>query len=295
MSQQQNYNTSYYETHKSQLQARAKLRERKNRADARKFRACIQSALHAPTTTPILNYAGATVSLALVGLLTFILLREMTAFYAESDSILNSWIKAVALEGAVIWFSFSTHKLLLHRILYKAIALAICLFSIYAMASKQVGLGLDDIQSKQINSRAISDAEKAIEAKSAQRDYFMTNGWVTAARKTEAAIDLLRSKLETLRASALKSKPISATTHSTAAAVIFRLLLMVANILAAQRLGEIFRNFKSQVGILEPEVKLSKMKPEISRTGKPQQKREVSRGEQFQFWEWFSGEGRARA
>ncbi len=282
----QNYNTTYYQTHKEQIKQRAKLRERKNRSDARKFRTAKQVGSHSSISTPT-RYVEAIIFFILVSLITFLLLREMTEFYAADGGGALSWVQAIALEGTVLAFSALTPSSLIQRIAFKTIAIAICAFSIYAMASKQVGVGLGSIEAKQIVSRAISDAEKAIEEKTVQRDYFFRNGWVSAARKTEAAIDALRLKLETLRATAMQSKPIDATTHNTVASVIFRVLLMLANILCAQRLGEICRNFKMPRGISRNETEIPKRCIEISRQEKLQKLKE-SRGEQIGLWSWVN-------
>jgi hypothetical protein len=296
MSPQQSYNAIYYETHKDKLKTQAKLRERKNRADARKFRAGLQSTPHSPTfISRSGNYCEAAIFLALVSLITFLLLREMTDFYAEDGGSTLAWIKAIALEGTVLAFSAITSSKFLQRVAFKFVALAICAFSIYAMASKQVGLGLSMSRADSLNLEAIASVKIRISAKTAESALMFQKGWITAGRKLERQIDQLHNELKQLQIRSENLKPATATTHLTLAAVIFRMLLMLANILAAQRLGEIFRNFKPKIGILESENRISKRSPEISRAVNKLQKPELCDGWKFQFWEWLTGERRVRA
>jgi hypothetical protein len=236
------YNTSYYATHKDRIKTRARYRERKKRAEAVAFR----SVQH-PTEPKL--YFKATLLFALVACITYLLLAEMSAFYAEAEgSILLGWMKAIALEGSVIAFSVIKPQDFLRRVLYPILSIAICALSLYALCSKQVGIGLGSIETKQINSRAIVDAENAIQAKLAQHDLLLHNGWITSARKTDVAIDSLRAELKALRVEATKMKSTTAATHSMWVQILMRVALMVSNLVFSKRLFEILGNFKPRMG-----------------------------------------------
>lgn len=293
MNTARDYNRAYYLAH-PELKEKAKERERQKREEISRLRKSKIPKKVIPATL-----LAAIAYFVLMSGLTFLLLREMAGFYGESEgSIMLAWLKAGVLEGTVILFSFSTHKKLMHRISYKFLAVGICVLSIYGMCSKQLGLGLGSIESKQINSRAIGDAEKAIAEKSIQRDYLLSHGWITAARKTEAAIDSLRLKLDQLRATAVALKPVQAVTHSTVVQVLLRVFLMLANILAAHKLGELSRKLKSQFEVSGQKsafsmhsfeirgrkLKLSKVEGHLQKPrggGVPESRFDS-------FWKWFS-------
>lgn len=285
---QTSYNRSYYVAH-PELKERARERERQRREEISRLR---KSKIQ--RKEPFTTLLAATAYFLLMFGLTFLLLREMAGFYSDSEtSSMLAWLKASVLEGAVILFSFSSHKKLMHRMIYKILAVGICVLSIYGMCSKQLGLGLGSIESKQINSRAISDAEKAITEKSLQRDYLLSHGWVTAARKTEAAIDALRLKLDQLRASAIALKPVQAVTHSTVVQVLLRVFLMLANILAAHKLGDLSRQLKRQFETSEHQNEISKRNLETRgrklKLSRPEDSLQRPRGreESENSWDWL--------
>ncbi len=85
------YQTEYYRTH-PKLKEKSKERERKKRADARAFRK-----VKTQKTTTLFTLEGLGF-LFLVSAFTFLLVREMAGFYAESDGFgVIAWLKATAL------------------------------------------------------------------------------------------------------------------------------------------------------------------------------------------------------
>jgi len=59
--------------------------------------------------------------------------------------------------------------------------------------------------------KAIEEVTEGITAKSAHRDFYFSKRWISAAHKTEVAIDGLRQKLDHLRMKPLDTKPSIAT------------------------------------------------------------------------------------
>ena len=280
-SKKRTYHKTYYLSH-PELKTKAREREARRRANAFAYQ---KSKLRKQCRSKF-NLVEAMGFLFLLAVFTSLLLRETAFFYSESKNPdLIAWTKACALEGAAIAFAMVTHKSLLKRVLYKTVAIGICVLSIYAMSIQQVGVGLGEIESKEITVKAIADTENAILAKSNQRDYLLAHGWVSAARKMESSIDGLRLKLDQLHARTLQLKVTQAVTHSTIVQVLLRVFLMIGNLLVAHRLGELFKAMKAQLEISRQETEISNRKLKIS---KPRDclLRPDSEGPNL-YWKWF--------
>lgn len=257
---QTTYNSNYYQTNKIKLRERAKLREQKKSSDAKKYH------VRKKKFSFSFEYVEPLILVALITVFTFLLLREVSAFYAEDGSSnLISWLKAIALEGSVLVFSFISPPKVLHRVVYKGFAILICVYSVVVMAQKQIGSGLMTIETSKTISSAILDAKNDILEKSKLREYYLSHDWISAARKIEIQIDSLRGELKELTSESKKLKPINATSYSTAAQVAFRIILAIANILASSYFGKLLRTFKPKNGISKQKLEIPKPKIEVSR------------------------------
>jgi hypothetical protein len=296
--QKTKYNKEYYQAH-PELKEKARERERRKRAQAGAFRSA-KFAKSKSTSAPQLTsrcsmQIEALLLPIILAVITFLLLREMVEFYynPQSSQILP-WVKALAVEGVILIFSFISDSRAFMRVMYKSLAVALCLFSIYAMSSKYFSAAIMSVNSYQVTERAIVDLETAIKEKRVQRDGFFSKGWISAARKTEASIDLLREKLEVLRTQVVNTSPVVATASATLAQIIFRVLLMFTNILAAHRFGQILKfleTFKNDDEILPESLEISKRRMKFQKSEKG---RRVQEDDQFQIsflqpWKISSG------
>jgi hypothetical protein len=294
--QKTKYNKEYYLAH-PELKEKARERERKKRVQSIAYRnSKLTNGKPSPTSSQISRSSVQFEAILLPVLLltvTFLLLREMISFYSEPNaSQIIPVVKALAVEGVILVFSFLTDSRAFMRALYKSLAVALCLFSTYAMCSKHFSDAVISVNSFRITERAIVDLETAIQRKQTQADELFSKGWISAARKTESAIDSLREQLQVLRAQVINAKPVAATASTTFAQIIFRVLLMLTNILAAHRFGQILKfleSFKIGDEILARDLEISKKRLKFQEAEKA---RESKQGPQFQFpffKEWSGG------
>lgn len=166
---------------------------------------------------------------------SYILLSEMTTVVG--------FIKALAIEGSILYLSVIAHKIRNKDRLYKALALCMGLFSIYSIISPHLTAAYSTVTEQKILYQRVSSLEENLKSKRLQRDTLLEKEWITAARKLESSIDALEAKLDTLRISTVNTSPVI---FNTIAQVILRVLLLVSNILIIQKLVETFAQKKEQ-------------------------------------------------
>lgn len=202
------YNKTYYLNH-PEIKEKAKIRERKKRAQIRR-------------PFPYLLFV-------LVGLTTVLLLTEMSQFY-------GSWIRAGVLESLVLIFSVLDTTSKFTRYIYKFVTCGICALSIYGMSSTYLEAGIQAYRSEQTTKTTILELERTIKSKEEQRDQMLSKGWISAAKRAEAVLDELKARLDHFRTKFVGLKPIAL--HTTGIQIVSRFFLMLGNILLVQRLVE---------------------------------------------------------
>lgn len=283
---QSDYNRNYYLAH-PELREKARDRERLRRTHAKAFQLSKKKSTskglpgrNSETRTSI--FIELLLLPLLLACLTYLLLQEMASFYVTSDgTIALAWIKAIALETSVLVFSFLGSSNAFAKVLYKLVAISICIFSTYAMCANHYSAGVSLVRNDQILERAISDLEVSISEKRIQRDQFREKGWLGASRKAEHSIELLQEKLAELRSKYMSTKPATATTSTTLALIFFRILLMVSNILVADRFRITLKNLenlRTEFEVSIQNLKLSKSLNEISRAERKSPSKRMSGG-----------------
>lgn len=209
------YQKAYYATH-PELKDKAKARERQKRIELKTFRDA--QFLRSSERSPTQRESKVSVLIELLALpfllvcLTYLLFHEMVLFYSASEaSPVLYWMKAIAMEASVLIFSFLGHSSSFRGVVYKLVAIAVCLFSTWAMCVNHYSNGVRLARADLITERSIADLEVSIRRKEIQSDEYRSKHWVGAVNRTEKSIDGLREKLDHLREKLLNAKPAAVT------------------------------------------------------------------------------------
>lgn len=259
MDNTKDYSKSYYEKNKDRLKERAK--ERRKQAKQGNYLSlvpeqtksdkspasvtvqpqieCVQDSVQGVQVQVSRIQGLKTLGLALLGsVITLLLLHQMLEFYS-ADPIPLRWMKALATEGLVIFFSTLKHPSIWYRILYRLIAFGMCLLSIYTMSAKQLETHALNTQKHEAAVQAVQEIQASIKEKQTIQEQFTTNKWLTAARENSKILDQLNAKLENSRLNGLETlSPV----HSLIVQVLTRIFFMLGNILIAQKLLNGFKD-----------------------------------------------------
>ncbi len=180
--------------------------------------------------------------LLLVGLITGFLFSETARFYSEFDGSSGSaYLKAFILEGAVLAFSLLKGHTAMSRFLYRLMVVLIYSYSIWVVSGGVIQKALHQRMQFEQNRKIVSELEDEISKKTDVRDTYLSVNRITLGMKVDQSLSDFRQKLERSRDVLGQSPSVSVIWNTLFTLVVFRVLVMVSNLLFLQDLGRRFR------------------------------------------------------
>jgi hypothetical protein len=197
------------------------------------------------TSGALIRFVEICALLCLVAIMTYFLVAESAKFYLQaSERPTAAYLKAGMVEAIAIVFSFSGGGGSLLRWLQKLLVGLLCGLTLLTMSGPLVRSAVQEVIKVQSASRAIGALNIEITQKELLQKEYVNKGWLGAARRYEKGIDQVRRQLAIQRQSLTTLEVPGVTLNGLGILVAFRLLIVVANLIAVHRLANVihFRN-----------------------------------------------------
>jgi hypothetical protein len=125
------------------------------------------------------------------------------------------------------------------------VLIGMCLYSLWAISSGVIIKAHREYRELNASRQMIADLEVQIRNKEAMVEKYLARDWIGVARVSQKDSDVLRRKLIDLREHSSEIKPPQLIFNTVFNLVLFRLILMIANILCVRRL----KDFVNSMGI----------------------------------------------
>ena len=178
---------------------------------------------------------------ALIVMMTLFLMRESYGYFVEADGHpLISCFKAIMMEGLVLLLSYlPLQRTVRSDFGQRVLLISICMFNIWAMSGSFLIAGFKHQHEVGTREKVIQGLEMEIRQKEILRDQYFGKGWIGVARQYEKTADSLREKSNRMRHDILKLGDSEALLISLVIAIVFRILILLANIWCTRRYSEI--------------------------------------------------------
>ncbi len=173
-------------------------------------------------------------------IMTQYLIRESAIFYLEArESLLSAYSKAIMVEGTGILFSFSRGNGIVLRWAQKVVMLLLCGLTLFTMSCKLFRSAVHDSSSYRITAQVIKDLEVEQEEKGQLRKTLVHREWIGATRRYDENLVQVRQRLAEARQKLELMEAPDVTMGGFGILVIFRLLVVAANLICIHRVVEL--------------------------------------------------------
>jgi hypothetical protein len=180
---------------------------------------------------------GALVILCLC--LTLFLMGETIRFFSEMEGWgANAFLKGFLCEGIVVAFSLFKFRDFFSRCMQHVVLIGMCLYSLWAISSGVIVKAHQEYREYNATRQMITDLEVQIREKDAMTEKYLARDWISAAKSSQNSSDVLKRQLLDLRNRSADVRPPQLILNSVLNSVLFRLIVMMANILCVRRLKE---------------------------------------------------------
>lgn len=197
-------------------------------------------------------------------IMTRYLIVESARFYQEgNESIFSAYIKAIMMELTGILFSFSAGKHRMVNWMQKVVMVFICGFALFTMSYRAIRSTVGDARTFQQVSAAIAQLEREESEKMRLREAMVQREWIGATRKYDQELKDVRRRHDLAVESLRQMDNPSVMFFDLGIMVIFRLLVVMSNIICFHRIVELVgseavRKMRSiRPDFAEPELNLS--------------------------------------
>jgi hypothetical protein len=242
--EKKNYNKLYYQKNREKILERAKATPAPRRRPLLNviplFKNKIEQSISKPTFLKIFFKCSIeTLFLQIfVAMMTYFLVSESADFYISVDgNRAGAYLKALILEGAVIAFSLMRTRSVLLSAAYKGMIVLVYLYSIWAISGSVIHGALKQRTEAALHQKSVQEIEHEIQQKEIIRDRYFQTDRITLARKYDLDLNGLKQKLDETRQSVLKVPNQIVIWNTLATLVVFRILVMLSNVLCVQELG----------------------------------------------------------
>jgi hypothetical protein len=180
--------------------------------------------------------------------MTYFLISESALYYSSFDGDkANGYFKALILEGAVVTFSILKPRTRLLRVSYQLMIAFTYIYSVWVISGVTIGTAFQQDKNLKINQKITLELETEIFKKETLRDRYVENERITLARVVDRELDSLKLKLDRARNPLMQTSSSEVIKTSAITLTIFRVLVMMANLLCLQELSRRFRFFGRSV------------------------------------------------
>jgi hypothetical protein len=178
---------------------------------------------------------------------TYFLVNELARYFASVDSGGTSgielqrtaYLKALLLEGSVISLCVMIKvKGVSGKLLRNLVILSIYSFSIWVTSSLAIQNAF--LSQAQVNfyQTRVTELESEVTKKTALRDSYFQSDRVTLGTKIDSNLQESKTKLDSIREGLVKSPDVRMIWNTLISLILFRLLIMVSNLLCLRELGK---------------------------------------------------------
>ena len=176
--------------------------------------------------------------------LSYVLITETVAYFTEMDGHgFTSVLKGILCEGIVIGFSLFRFQNFWRRMVQRFVVFAACLYSLWAISSGVVMTASHQYRESVANQEAITAIESQIKTSESMLAIYQSRDWLGALRREQGKLDVLREKLSEARQHSIQVKPKQLVVNTVLNSVLFRLIVLISNILCLKRLSELAPQF----------------------------------------------------
>ena len=180
-------------------------------------------------------------------IMTQYLIRESAIFYLEAhESLLAAYSKAIMVEGTGILFSFSRGNGIVLRWAQKVVMVLLCGLTLFTMSCKLFRSAVHDSSSYRITAQMIKDLEVEQEEKGQLRKTLVSREWIGATRRYDQDLVQVRQRLKDARQKLETMEAPDVTMGGFGILVIFRLLVVAANLICIHRVVELIASETAQ-------------------------------------------------
>jgi hypothetical protein len=240
-------NKSYYQRNKEKILEKAKLRAQEKvekplqlvpRIEVPKKKGCAQKPQGEERSTQ--SFLGIAMLALLALSMSSFLIHESAKFFASPE---ESWklacFKAFILEGAAIAFSVIRGQTRVMKLIYKLMVLMVYVYGIWVVSGPSVNHALQKHDEIVYLQTTIRELEVEISKKEAVRDSYWKQDRNGLARKYDLAITEMKVRLDVARSKSVQGPNLQILQNQLCSSIGFRILIMAANFLCLQFLGQI--------------------------------------------------------
>ena len=236
------YNRTYYLQNKQRLAEKKRNRQKKNVLQL--FSSTkVPSGIFSIRISGIFKWVELAILIALTVLMTQYLVKESARFYLEgNESLISAYLKATMVEGIAILFSFSRGKRRSLRIAQRGVMVLLCGLTLFTMSGSVVRTAVQDTTKYRTMTQSIKDLETEQAQKEQLREKFMNREWIGATRRIDKDLAQIRRRLEGIREGRLLAQAPDVITNGLIILIIFRFLVVAANLICIHLVVEILNN-----------------------------------------------------
>lgn len=238
----QDYNRQYYQAHKQRI-----CQKRKGPSGMKVLQLFSKDSAaelsYSQISIGLLRKLELLVFVVLSIIMTQYLIRESAVFYLEAkESLLSAYSKALMVEGTGILFSFSRGNGFILRWSQKFVMILLCGLTLFTMSGKLFRSATHDSVSYRLTAQMIKDLEVEQTQKDQLRLKFINREWIGAARNYDKDLVQVRQSLVEARKKLEQMESPDVTMSGLGILIIFRLLVVAANLICIHRVVELFTN-----------------------------------------------------
>jgi hypothetical protein len=181
--------------------------------------------------------------------LTFYSVKRLNFISQTIQTLEQSILAALLVEGLLIVFAFLKPSNLVSQILVKTVLALLFLYSSWSFSSNVIGKGMGNIAQGEVLRETISGLKATMVKNDLAIEVFMQKGWLSAARKLTNENNEHRKRLLELQAQEMNQslRPEGAQKSNTISLVVLRFLFQISNIILVHQLSSGFqRQFRSR-------------------------------------------------
>lgn len=180
-----------------------------------------------------------------VAVMSGFLIHETARFYTSVDGTqASAYLKALILEGAVFAFALMKARTTFTGGIYKTMILLIYLYSAWAISGSVIQNAYHQHSQMTFHEKAVTELESEIQKRTLLRDTLFGSRRITLAINTDRTLAPLKVKLDSSREALLKLPQATVIWNTLLTLVVFRILVMVTNLLCLRELG---RSYKTKL------------------------------------------------
>jgi len=180
---------------------------------------------------------------------TLFLIREAASFYLdEGEGTSIAYVKAIMIEGFAILFSISRCRSALLRWTKHIVVILLCSFTLWVMSGKLVKTASSDTNRVQALKQTLDRLESEIQQKEQLRQALLSKNLLTSARRYEKGLDQVRERRDEVQRDLISERSPQVISNNLKILIVFRLLLVLGNLVSIHTLMERFRRDSSLQG-----------------------------------------------